>query len=91
MLQETRGAIAKLINATPEEISLTQNTTEGLNVVTNGIDWRQGDEIITCNLEHASVLVPAYFQQQRHGVQVKVVELDPKGSKEAIWSASATP
>ena len=94
VLQETRGAIAKLINATPEEISLTQNTTEGLNVVTNGIDWRQGDEIITCNLEHASVLVPAYFQQQRHGVQVKVVELDPKGSKEAIlerFSDAMTP
>ena len=84
LLAQARRAMAGLINASPEELSMTSNTTEGLNIVINGIDWRQGDEIVTCNLEHPSVLIPSYFQQQRHGVKVKVVELSPTDGVEAI-------
>ena len=70
-------AVAELVNAAPEEICLTRNTTEGLNIVINGLPWQQGDEIITCDLEHSSVLIPAYFQQHRHGAVVKVLSLGP--------------
>jgi L-cysteine/cystine lyase len=84
LLARGRQAMAGLINASPEELSLTSNTTEGLNIVINGIDWRQGDEIVTSNLEHPSVLVPAYFQQQRHGVKVNVVDLSPTDGVDAI-------
>jgi len=68
-----REAVAQLLNASAEEICLTENTTEGLNIVINGLPWHEGDEIITCNLEHSSVLVPSYYQQRRHGVVVKVL------------------
>jgi L-cysteine/cystine lyase len=64
---QVRRAVADLLNATPEEICLTKNTTDGINLVINGLSWSQGDEIITCSLEHSSVLVPSYFQQWRHG------------------------
>ena len=84
LLQTARGAVAGLINATPEEVSLTQNTTEGMNLVVNGIDWHQGDEVVTCDLEHPSVLVPAYFLRQRHGVKVKVVEVPPAAGKAEV-------
>ena len=70
-------AVGQLLNASPNEICLTENTTEGLNIVLNGLPWREGDEIITCNLEHSSVLVPAYYQQRRHGAVVKVLDMAP--------------
>ena len=63
------GAASQCLD--PEEICLTENTTEGLNIVVNGLPWREGDEIITFELEHSSVLVPSYYQQRRHGVVVK--------------------
>ena len=72
---KAREAVARLLNASTEEVCLTQNTTEGLNMVINGLPWRQGDEIITCDLEHSSVLVPSYFQQHRHGAVVKVLSI----------------
>ena len=72
---QTRLAVANLLNAAPEEVCLTKNTTDGINIVINGLTWNQGDEIITCSLEHSSVLVPSYFQQWRHGAVVKVVAL----------------
>ncbi len=50
---QARLAVANLLNATPEEICLTKNTTDGINVVINGLTWSQGDEIITCSLEHS--------------------------------------
>jgi L-cysteine/cystine lyase len=84
LLRHARSTVAGLINAVPEEISLTQNTTEGLNLVLNGIDWHQGDEVVTCDLEHPSVLIPAYFLRQRHGVKVKVVEIPPNAGKTEV-------
>ena len=57
--REIRGealqAVGRLMNADPEELVLTRNTTEGLNMVLSGLDWQPGDEIVTCSLEHPSV------------------------------------
>ena len=82
--QQARRAVANLFNAAPEEVCLTKNTTDGINMVIDGLTWSQGDEIITCSLEHSSVLVPSYFQQWRHGAQVKVVPLASNEGADAI-------
>ena len=91
--ERARAGVARLLNASAEEILLTENTTQGLNIVINGLPWQPGDEIITCNLEHSSVLVPAYYQQRRHGAVVKVLDLDadePAGSILAKVEAALT-
>ena len=79
-----RAGVARLLNASPQEILLTENTTQGLNIVINGLPWEAGDEIVTCNLEHSSVLVPAYYQQRRHGAVVKVLDLDSDEPADSI-------
>ena len=79
-----REAVARLLNASPDEVCLTQNTTEGLNIVINGLQWQPGDEIITCDLEHSSVLIPSYFQQHRHGAVVKVLPIAPDEEADRI-------
>ena len=81
---EAVDAVAELLNASPEEVCLTENTTEGLNIVMNGLPWHEGDEIITCDLEHGSVLVPSYYQQLRHGVIPKVIAMKPAETSEGI-------
>ena len=75
---------AGLLNASSEEICLTCNTTEGLNIVINGLTWATGDEIITCNLEHSSVLVPSFYQERRHGAVVKILSLAPDEPPDVI-------
>ena len=81
---KAREAVARLMNAEPDEICLTKNTTEGINFVINGLPWRQGDEIMTCSLEHKSVLTPSYYQQHRHGAVVKVLTIASDESREGI-------
>lgn len=82
--EESQAAVAKLVNADPSEVLLTENTTDGINVVMSGLPWRQGDEIITCSLEHASILVPSYYTQTRNGTKVKVLQLDPAETHESV-------
>jgi len=41
-----RTAAARLVNATPREIALVKNTSEGIATVAMGLDWRPGDRIV---------------------------------------------
>ncbi len=74
---DLRQAFADLVKARPEEIALTHHTTEGMNIVAHGLTWQPGDEIITTTMEHEGGLLPLYALRQRHGVLVKVLELNP--------------
>jgi L-cysteine/cystine lyase len=83
-IQQTRAALAELLGANAEEISLQQNTTEGINIVLNGLDLPPGDELITCNMEHSSVIVPCYYARDRRGLNLKIVQLDREDSSDQI-------
>ena len=84
--QQSKEALGKLINASPEEILLTENTTDGLNVVLPGLDWRPGDEIISCNLEHPSVLLPCYNLTKVAGVKLNILQLSSNSTHDEILS-----
>lgn len=89
-----REKIAALINASPGEIALTQHTTHGMNIITHGLAWQPGDEIVTTNLEHQGGLIPLYVIRERFGVIIKVVHLNPDDSPETIvvkFKATITP
>ena len=83
---EAREAVAGLIGASVDEVLLTSSTTDGINTVMTGLPWREGDEIVTCNLEHSSILLPSYQAQRLRGVKVNVLTLVPDESHESILS-----
>ncbi|MGI0057388.1 MAG: aminotransferase class V-fold PLP-dependent enzyme [Nitrosarchaeum sp.] len=51
-LRNTRKIIAKIINCQPEEIILTQSTTDGINIVANGLSFEQNSNLIIRGLSH---------------------------------------
>nr|WP_267238457.1 aminotransferase class V-fold PLP-dependent enzyme [Staphylococcus chromogenes] len=57
-LSYLREQIADLIGAFSEEITITNNTTFGLNIVLNGMKFNSGDEIITTSMEHLASISP---------------------------------
>ena len=83
---EAREAVAGLIGASADEVLLTSSTTDGINTVMTGLPWEEGDEIITCNLEHSSILLPSYQLQRLRGVKVNVLTVDPGEGHESILS-----
>ena len=82
--QGLRESLAAFLNVSPEELTLTQNTTEGQNLVINGLSWQPGDEVITFSLEHNSVLVPCYYLERRHGTVTRVLPLAPDEDHDSI-------
>ena len=41
-IERLRILTANMINATKEEIAFVKNTSEGISIVANGIDWQWG-------------------------------------------------
>jgi L-cysteine/cystine lyase len=71
----TRLALADMLGCDPAEIALTHNTTDGMNLITLGINWRPGDEAITTDLEHPGALFPLYAARERFGITVKIADI----------------
>ncbi|GCE15809.1 aminotransferase class V-fold PLP-dependent enzyme [Tengunoibacter tsumagoiensis] len=86
---ETRSTIARLINADVDEIALTGNTGEGLNIICNGFDWQPGDEIIMTNHEHISAIILMYYLRDRYGVVLQIADLGPRGDQPADEAIAA--
>src|SRR5687768_16757663 len=49
--ERVRSSAARLVNAKAHEIAFMQNTSAALSAVANGIDWRDGDNVVTGNVE----------------------------------------
>ena len=74
-VRSVRSRLASLIGATPEEIALTKNTSEGLSIVAAGIDWRAGDNIVVGSQEFPSNRMIWESLRERAGVEVRSVDL----------------
>jgi len=76
-IKNTREIIAKFINARNEnEIIFTRNTTEGINLLANSIDFNNGDIVLITEKEHNSNLVPWLYLREKKGIIVKTIPLN---------------
>jgi L-cysteine/cystine lyase len=71
LVQGARASLAGLIGA--DDVALMYTTTDGVNSVLYGLGLGAGDEVLTSNLEHSSVMVPCYELRRRAGVEINVV------------------
>lgn len=71
----TRKKIAQLLNADEEEIALTDNTSNGINLIAASIDWGKKDEIIISDEEHPAGIVPWLHLKNLYGIKVKVIKI----------------
>lgn len=74
----TRSAIARFLACESEEIALTHNTTEGMNLATLGVNWQAGDEAVTTNVEHPGALFPLYAARERFNITIKTAAVAGK-------------
>jgi isopenicillin-N epimerase len=73
--ESVRAKLAAFVGASPDEIAITSNTTEGLNFVINGLDLKPGDEVLMSNLEHPGHVGPWKLKEKRAGIVIKEVPL----------------
>ena len=93
--EAVREKLAAFVNASPDEVAITSNTTEGLNFVINGLDLKAGDEVLISNFEHPGHLGPWKLKEKRAGIKITQVDLPitPKSVDEIVgaFAAAVTP
>ncbi len=71
-IDKTRHRFAKLINADLEEVAFVKNTSEGISIVANGLDWKSGDNVVIPDIEFPANVYP-WQNLRRHGVETRFV------------------
>ncbi|KHO45041.1 MAG: cysteine desulfurase / selenocysteine lyase [archaeon GW2011_AR4] len=82
LYENARKHISSFMNALPEEVIFTKNTTESLNLLAYSLkkSLRAGDEIVLTRLEHHSNLVPWQQVCKETGAILRYIELDKEGN-----------
>jgi selenocysteine lyase/cysteine desulfurase len=74
-LHDNKEVFAEFFGATPEEIAYMRSTTEGMNTFANGIDFREGDEVLMCTHEHPGGYGAYRALEHYMGIKVNEVEI----------------
>lgn len=74
MITRTRELVAELVGGNTRRVAFTQNTSTGLALVANGIDWCAGDNVVVPAGEFPSNFYP-WTQLRRHGVELREVPM----------------
>lgn len=90
-----RDKLAGLAGCSPEELIITRNTTESLDTVISGFDWKPGDEAVMAMQDYGAMVDQFKLQARRYGLVNKVVSvpLDPRSDDEIVqlYASAITP
>jgi selenocysteine lyase/cysteine desulfurase len=78
--------LADFVRSTPDQIAITRNATESLDLIISGFPWKKGDEAIYAKQDYGTM--KEMFEQiaNRYGVKNKIVSVPnhPKNDEEIV-------
>ncbi len=77
-LETSRESLARYLGAEPDEIAIIRNTSEGNNMVINGLTFQQGDEVVIWDENHPTANIAWDIRAERYGFVVKRVRVPEK-------------
>lgn len=83
---KSAARLAELVGVSPEEIVLTRNTTESLDLIISGYPWKLGDEAIASNQDYGSMLSMFDLQAKRSGIKINRIDIPmhPENDEEIV-------
>ena len=83
---KSAAAVAKLLGASPEEVILTRNTTESLDLIISGYPWTIGDEAIYANQDYGTMQTMFELAAKRWGIKtIKIdIPMHPESDEEVV-------
>ena len=73
VVEETKVLLADLINCNVDRTAFIDNTSNGLNIIAQSIDWKKGDRILLNDIEFPANVYP-FLNLKRFGVEVDFVK-----------------
>jgi selenocysteine lyase/cysteine desulfurase len=87
--------LAKMAGCLPEELIITRNTTESLNLIIQGQKWKKGDEAIMASQDYGAMRNEFRLMERRFEITVREVSIPnhPKNDEEivALYESVITP
>lgn len=76
MVNECRSLVSRLVHAgTPDRVAFQDNTSDAINVVAAGLDWKHGDRVLLNTAEFPANVYP-YLNLKRLGVEIDFLKPD---------------
>jgi selenocysteine lyase/cysteine desulfurase len=69
----TKQLVGTLLHCEPERIAFADNTSNGLNILASGLDWKPGDRIILNTIEFPANVYP-FLNLAGRGVEIDFVQ-----------------
>jgi selenocysteine lyase/cysteine desulfurase len=90
-----RDKVAALAGCAPNELCITRNTTESIDTVINGYDWKAGDETVLAESDYPHMIAQFKLIARRRGTVNRIVALplDPEKDDEIVrlYAGAITP
>lgn len=72
-LETVRRRLARMFGCDPEEIAITRNASEALEIVQLGMELKPGDEVVTTNQDYPRMITTWEQRARRDGIVLKQV------------------
>ena len=78
--------LAKTFGGTPDEVAITRNATESLDIIIAGYPWQKGDEAVYAEQDYGSIKNMFELASRRYGMVNKIVDvpLHPQSDEEIV-------
>ncbi|MBI2429514.1 MAG: aminotransferase class V-fold PLP-dependent enzyme, partial [Ignavibacteriales bacterium] len=87
-VETIRTGLADLFGCDREEIAITRNASESLEIILMGMDLKSGDEILTTTQDYPRMLTTLRQREQREGISLKLIKIPvPSESKQELVDA----
>jgi len=70
-----RTGLAEMFGCDREEIAITRNASESLEILLMGMDFKSGDEILTTTQDYPRMLTTLRQRERREGLKLKLVQI----------------
>ena len=70
-----RTGLAEIFGCSPEEIAITRNASESLEILLMGLDLKSGDEILTTTQDYPRMLTTLKQREMREGLKLKLIKI----------------
>ncbi|HLM02004.1 MAG TPA: aminotransferase class V-fold PLP-dependent enzyme [Pyrinomonadaceae bacterium] len=70
--QRARALVAEMLKVRAEQIAFMRNTSDGFSSVANGLDWAEGDNIVSFEREFPANFYPWRMIRDKYGVELRL-------------------
>src|SRR5919107_184793 len=70
-----RTGLAEMFGCDREEIAITRNASESLEILLMGMDFKPGDEVLTTTQDYPRMLTTLHQREKREGLVLKMVKI----------------